>query len=77
MKVASVLSCLGMSQAEVQALWKEVSATTGASEDGKATSAANNTPTSQSSSHTRSIVNGAHEAMLHPAQFMISPHAMM
>ncbi|XP_071810224.1 uncharacterized protein [Asterias amurensis] len=67
----------GMSQAEVQALWKEVSAATGAAEDGKATSAANSTPTSQSSSHTRSMVNGAHEAMLHQAQFMIPPHGMM
>ncbi|XP_038067546.1 forkhead box protein P1-like isoform X4 [Patiria miniata] len=64
----------GMSQAEIQSLWKEVSATTGASEDGKANSGSGNQPTSQ---HTRPMVNGAHEAMLHPAQFMISPHGMI
>ncbi|XP_022081223.1 forkhead box protein P1-like isoform X2 [Acanthaster planci] len=67
----------GMSQAEIQALWKEVSATTGASEEGKSSSGSSNPPTTQSSSHTRPIVNGAHEAMLHPAQFMISPHGMI
>ncbi len=70
-----------MSPSEVQALWKEVSASSGVGEDGKPASTTS-TPTSVSSvvgSHARPIMNGVppEGALLHPSGFLVAPHGIL